>query len=159
MPLKDTFLAPLIIVVAIKGKYDSWKPRSVNAKKYSFVIIMLQQRFLHSPESSSGFLILLVLAVHHVALYKMTCKPLRVKSLRISWLQLFKEGLELTTRSLDTSYTESRTACFLRGKESLPSVVLFASKMTLLVPLIFIFHCCNSHIQMQWSGAFHPAAD
>lgn len=153
MPLKDTFLAPLIIVAAIKGKCDSW----ITPKKYSFVFIMLKQKCLHSPESSSGFL--LVLAVHHVVLYKMTCEPLRVKSLRISWLQLFKEGLEPTTRSLDTSCTESRTACFLLGKESLPSVVLFACKMTLLVPLIFIFHCCNSHIQMQWSGAFHPAAD
>lgn len=159
MPLKDAFLAPLIIVAAIKGRYDPWKPCSLSAKKYSFLLIMLQQKCLHSPKSSSGILILLVLAVHLLVLYKMTCNPLKEKSLRISWVQLFKEGLVPTTRSLDTSYTESKTACFLLGKESPPSVWLIACKMTLLIPLIRIFHCCNSHIQMQWSGAFHPAAD
>lgn len=49
--------------------------------------------------------------------YKMTCDPLKEKSLRISWLQLFKEVWVPTTRWLDTSYTESKTACFLLGKD------------------------------------------
>lgn len=97
-----------------------------------------------SREVFRYFFILLVLAVYLVVLYKMTYGPLKEKSLRISWLQLFREGWEPTTRSLDTSYTESKTACFLLGKESQPPVWLIASKTTLLIPLILICHCCNS---------------
>lgn len=90
------------------------------------------------------FLISLVLAVHLVY-YKMTCDPLKEKSLRISWLQLFKEGWVPTTRSLKTSYTGRRTACFLLGKENPPCVWWIACEPIALIQVFFylslLFRC------------------
>lgn len=48
--------------------------------------------------------------------YNMTCNLLKEASLRRLWLPQFKEVLAPTTRSLDIGCTESRTACFLPGK-------------------------------------------
>lgn len=69
-----------------------------------------------------GFLMVVVFfsLVHHLlhaVCSKMTSSLLKGKSLRTLWPRLFREEWALTTRSLDTSSTESTTVCFLPGEE------------------------------------------
>lgn len=77
---------------------------------------MLQYKCLFPNKNASGIFIWLDLAVRLVVSCKMICDPLNLKSLRSSWMQLLKEESAPTTRSLDTGYTENKTACFLLGE-------------------------------------------